>query len=217
MLRKIKDLRGFELIAIDGDVGTIKEFYFDDLDWTILYMVLDSGMWLPGRRILISPASLGDIDWVERKLQVLLTRGDIETSPEIDLHQPITREQEVRYFAHFGWACLWEGELRSTQELIGSQVKSNDNKLIGTVEDLIVDDLYIVRYLILSPKHFDSQQKLVFSPNWIEVNDWSESAMVTLFDFAKIQSAPLFDLNLTIKRDYEMDLYNHFGIKPYWE
>ena len=100
MLRKIKDLRGFELIAIDGDVGTIKEFYFDDLDWTILYMVLDSGMWLPGRRILISPASLGDIDWVERKLQVLLTRGDIETSPEIDLHQPIRGIRHIGAFSY---------------------------------------------------------------------------------------------------------------------
>ena len=103
MLRKIKDLRGFELFATDGDIGSITEFYFDDLDWTILYMVVDSGAWLPGRRILVSPASLGEIDWVGRKMQAMVTRADIESSPEIDLHQPITREQEVRYFAHFGW------------------------------------------------------------------------------------------------------------------
>ncbi len=217
MLRKIKDLRGFELYATDGDVGAITEFYFDDLDWTILYMVVDSSAWLPGRRILVSPASIGEIDWVERKLQTLITRADIESSPEIDLHQPITREQEVRYFAHFGWACLWEGELRSTQEIIGSRVESTDNKLIGTVDDLIVDDLWTMRYLILSSGSSIEPQKLLFSPNWIEVRDWKETKLFTLFDSAKLNSSPNFEFNSIIKREYETDLYSYYGVKPYWE
>lgn len=217
MLRKITDLRGFELYATDGHIGAITEFYFDDLDWTILYMVVDSGAWLPSRRILVSPASLGEIDWVERKMNVMVTRADIESSPEIDLHQPITREQEVRYFAHFGWACLWEGELRSTQEIIGNEVETTDNKHIGTVADLVVDDLWNMRYLILSSESSGDPQNLLFSPNWIEVRDWKETKLLTLFDSAKINSAPNFETNGIIKRDYEMDLYNHYGIKPYWE
>jgi len=217
MLRKINDLRGFELYATDGGVGPITEFYFDDLDWTILYMVIDSSAWLPGKRILVSPASIGEIDWVEKKMQTLITRGDIESSPEIDLRQPITREQEVRYFAHFGWACLWEGELRSTQEIIGNEVETTDKKLIGTVEDLVVDDLWNMRYLVLSSESSDNPQNLLFSPNWIEVRDWKETKLFTLFDSAKITSASNFDANGIIKREYETDLYQHYGVLPYWE
>ena len=107
MLRKIKDLRGFELYATDGDIGAVTEFYFDDLDWTILYMVVDSSAWLPGRKVLVSPASLGEIDWVERKIQLLVTKADIESGPEIDLHQPITREQEVEYYLMDSWISLF--------------------------------------------------------------------------------------------------------------
>ncbi|MGI8469942.1 MAG: PRC-barrel domain-containing protein [Pyrinomonadaceae bacterium] len=144
MLRKINDLRGFELYATDGDIGRVAEFYFDDLDWTVLYMVVDSGAWLPGRRVLISPAVLGETDWIERKMNLMITREEIEKSPEIDLHQPITREQEVSYFAHFGWACLWSGELRSTEEIIGNQVITTDGGINVRVEDLIVDDLLTI-------------------------------------------------------------------------
>ena len=217
MLRKINDLRGFEVFATDGDIGAVSEFYFDDLDWTILYMIVDSSAWLPGRKVLVSPASLGEIDWVGRKMQLMVTRGDIESSPEIDLHQPITREQEVRYFAHFGWACLWEGELRSTQEVIGSEVFTIDNTAIGTVEDLVIDDLWTIRYLIINSEFSGNQRKLLFAPNWIEVSDWTEGTLFSVFDFAKIQSAPLFDLKGIIKRESEADLYQHYQVKPYWE
>ena len=71
MLRRIEDLRGFELHATDGDLGAVTEFYFDDLDWTVLYMVVDSGAWLPGRRVLVSPpAALGESDWDIAEIRV---------------------------------------------------------------------------------------------------------------------------------------------------
>lgn len=217
MLRRIKELRGFELYATDGDIGRVTEFYFDDLDWMILYMVVDTGAWLPGRRVLVSPASLGEIDWVERKMNVMVTRSEIETSPEIDLHQPLTREQEVGYFAHFGWACLWEGELRSTKEIIGDQIVSTNGDAVGKVEDLIVDDLWTIRYLILSLEEIKQERKLFFSPRWINDSDWAESKLVTLLDHEKIQSAPVFDTSAMVKREYEAELYTHFDAKPYWE
>lgn len=218
MLRKISDLRGFELYAVEGDIGAITEFYFDDLDWTVLYMVVNSRKWLPGRRVLISPAALGgETDWVERKMNLMITREEIETSPEIDLHQPITREQEVAYFAHFGWACLWSGELRSTKEIIGSQITSKDGETIGKVEDLIVDELWTIRYFVLALEGSDRNRKLIFSPRWIDDGDWADSKMFTPLTREKIQSAPVYDSSGIIKREYEAELYEHFDVKPYWE
>lgn len=217
MLRKITELRDFELFATDGELGRVTEFYFDDLDWTILYMVVDTGSWLPGRRVLVSPAALGEADWVERKINVLVTREEIETSPEIDLHAPVTREQEVAYFAHFGWACLWSGELRSTAEIIGLSVAAKDGETIGRVEDLIVDELWAIRYLLLNIEFQREDRKHLLSPLWIEDSDWAESKFFTSLSRENIQSAPIFKPEQTIKRDYEENLYHHYGVKPYWE
>ena len=216
MLRKLADLRGFGLSATDGDIGRVTDFYFDDLDWTILYMIADSGAWLPGRKLLVSPASLAEIAWVERKMNLMVTRSEIESSPEIDLHQPITREQEVAFFAHFGWACLWEGELRSSGELIGDQVVANEGERIGAIEDLIVDDLWTIRYLILNAESSENR-KTLFSPRWIENGDLAESKMFASFDREKFQTAPAYDSTDTIKREDEAEIYQHYDAQPYWE
>jgi hypothetical protein len=62
MLFTVKTLKGYRLDAIDGDIGQVKEFYFDDRYWTIRYLVANTGYWLPGRQVLISPYALGSID-----------------------------------------------------------------------------------------------------------------------------------------------------------
>ena len=49
MLRKAKDLSGYTLGARDGEIGKVREFYFDDQSWTVRYLVADTGGWLSGR------------------------------------------------------------------------------------------------------------------------------------------------------------------------
>ncbi len=46
MLRKPKDLNGYKLDARDGEIGEVKEFYFDDQSWTVRYLIADTGGWL---------------------------------------------------------------------------------------------------------------------------------------------------------------------------
>src|SRR4029450_4722150 len=59
MLRSIRQFYGDKLRASDGEIGLVKDFYFDDQNWTIRYLVADTGSWLPGRQGLLSPHSLG--------------------------------------------------------------------------------------------------------------------------------------------------------------
>ena len=59
MIRDASDLSGYTIKATDGDIGEVVEFFFDDEKWTIRYLVADTGGWLTGRRVLISPAALG--------------------------------------------------------------------------------------------------------------------------------------------------------------
>ena len=55
MLRSAKAFKGYKLRARDGDIGKANEFYFDDLHWTIRYLVADTGGWLSVRQVLITP------------------------------------------------------------------------------------------------------------------------------------------------------------------
>ena len=62
MLRSIKQLCGSKLAASDGEIGQVKDFYFDDQNWVVRYVVADTGSWLPGRKVLISPHAFGSLD-----------------------------------------------------------------------------------------------------------------------------------------------------------
>src|SRR5665213_3982367 len=78
MLRSIKQLYGDKLGASDGEIGHVKDFYFDDQNWAVRYVVADTGSWLTGRLVLISPHSLGRLAHTEKVLRVKLTRKQIE-------------------------------------------------------------------------------------------------------------------------------------------
>jgi len=109
MLRSIKQLYGNKLGASDGDIGHVKDFYFDDKNWAIRYLVADTGTWLPGRQVLISPYSLGRLDQAEKILRVNLTRKQVENSPSIGAHKPVSRQYEEKYYRYYGWPYYWEG------------------------------------------------------------------------------------------------------------
>ena len=61
MLIKAKSLYGYKLHSRDAELGKVEEFYFDDKHWTIRYLVAETGNWLSGREVLISPYALGDM------------------------------------------------------------------------------------------------------------------------------------------------------------
>jgi hypothetical protein len=110
MLRSIKQLYGDKLGASDGEIGHVKDFYFDDQNWAIRYLVADTGSWLPGRQVLISPQSLGRLDQAEKVLRVSLTRKQIEHSPSIESHKPVSRHYEEEYYRYYGWPFYWQGD-----------------------------------------------------------------------------------------------------------
>lgn len=109
MLHSARNLIGFTVLASDGDVGTIDDVYFDDERWVVRYLVVDTGGWLTGRKVLLSPLSLRHADWDGRAVQMNLTRDQIESSPGIDTHMPVSRRQETELFRHYGYPYYWAG------------------------------------------------------------------------------------------------------------
>ena len=113
MLQNITQLYGLKLGATDGEIGHVQDFYFDDLTWAIRYIVADTGSWLPGRQVLLSHQALGNhglgsFDAVTRILPVKLARQQIEDSPPIEAHRPVSRQHEENYYRYFGWTGYWQ-------------------------------------------------------------------------------------------------------------
>lgn len=109
MLRKASDLTGLKLGAKDGEIGRVKDFYFDDQTWTVRYLVADTGTWLTGRHVLISPFALENVDPKHAHLNVKLTKEQIERSPSIDQDKPVSRQFETDYARYYGWPMYWYG------------------------------------------------------------------------------------------------------------
>jgi uncharacterized protein YrrD len=109
MLQSTKKFQGFAISATDGDVGKIKDVYFDDQRWTIRHFVVHAGGWLTGRDVLISPLSIRDVDWEQRAVHVDLTREQIKASPGIDTNQPVSRRQEAELYRHYDYPLYWTG------------------------------------------------------------------------------------------------------------
>ena len=114
MLQNIKLLYGKKLGASDGDIGHVKDFYFDDQTWAVRYLVADTGTWLSGRQVLLTPHAFEPqaLAWSGVDTDVLrvnLTRKQIENSPSIDAHHPVSRQYEIEYYRYYGWPAYWEG------------------------------------------------------------------------------------------------------------
>jgi len=110
MLQSIKQLYGNKFGAFDGELGHVKDFYFDDRNWAIRYVVADTGNWLAGRQVLISPYAFDGLHQTEKVLRVKLTRKEIENSPAIETHKPVSRQYEEEYHRYYGWPYYWQGD-----------------------------------------------------------------------------------------------------------
>ena len=104
MLYKAKTLKGYKLNSLDGEIGKVKEFYFDDRHWTIRYLVADTGNWLTDRQVLISPYALVAVNKDEQDIAVDLTKKQIEDSPSLDSDKPVSRQFEEAYYGYYRMA-----------------------------------------------------------------------------------------------------------------
>jgi hypothetical protein len=93
--------------AKDGKIGKAHDLFFDDAQWGVRYLVVDAGSWLPGRRVLISPASLGQADWMKRVFPIELTKEEIENSPGVACDKPVARQLEKEVADYFSWPVYW--------------------------------------------------------------------------------------------------------------
>jgi hypothetical protein len=109
MLRNLKELHDYSIGATDGVIGQVKDLYLDDQAWVVRYLVVETGGWLSGRKVLISPMAIGDADWVKQLLPVSITKEQVKNCPDFDSEQPVTRQHEIEYSGYYGYPYYWSG------------------------------------------------------------------------------------------------------------
>jgi uncharacterized protein YrrD len=231
MLDKAKTLTGYSLHSLDGEIGKVKDFYFDDHYWTIRYLVADTGEWLVSRKVLISPHSLAGVDRNQGSITVKLTRDQIEHSPTLNRDKPVSRQFERAYFGFYGLPMYFgfeqghvkagqfaqttkkrgDPDLRSTHDVSGHHVEASDGD-IGHVEDFLIDDqTWEIRYLIVDTRDWLPGKQVLISPKWIERVSWSEKQVVVDLTREAIKQAPEYTDGSAVTQDQETALHRHYN------
>jgi hypothetical protein len=109
LLHALKDMEGFAIDAIDGHIGKVVDFYIDASAWAIRYLVVALGSSHPHRDVLISPVAVNEADWQGKMFPVALTQAQVNGSPDIDTHKPVSRQQEMGYLGYYGYGAYWGG------------------------------------------------------------------------------------------------------------
>jgi len=245
VLSKAKTLNGYKLTGFDGDIGKVRDFFFDDHYWAIRYLVADTGNWLTGRQVLISPHALVSVITGERHIAVNLTRKQIEGSPSLNSDKPVSRQFEEAYYGYYGWPVYWAGpymwgtypyvvrdhakwrvstegdkiwdpHLRSMCAVDGHHVHASDGE-IGHVADFVVDDeIWAIRYLIIDTRNWWPGKKVLVPPQWIGRVSWSESKVFVNVSREAVRQSPEYTEESLLTRDYEACLHRHYNRQGYW-
>jgi hypothetical protein len=239
MLRSLKTLQGYNIQAVDGEIGKVNGFFFDESTWTVRYLVADTGGWLFDRLALLSTARLGSPQWEDRVFAVRLTKEQVENSPPILADRPVSRQMEEKLSEFYGWPTYWTGataavvskavakmekkglvrsdpHLRSTREVIGYDIHAVDG-VIGHVEDFIVeDDTWAIRYMVVCTRDLQPGKSVLIAPAWVDKVGWLEQAVHVDLAQEAVRNSPEFDPSAPVNRACELRLYDYYGRPKYW-
>ena len=98
------DLTGFAVEATDGEIGKIDEATYEV---GASYLVVDTGPWIFGRKVVLPAGTVDRIDTVAERCFVNLTKQQIKDSPELDLAKGYRHEEHrERLGAYYGEPSL---------------------------------------------------------------------------------------------------------------
>lgn len=180
MLHVIKELENLEIRNEKESLGYLSDFYIDDLSWTTRYVVVDTGKWLTGKKVLVSPHSIKKPDFLENVIYTNLSKEQIEKSPHVSEKEPVSRQNEIDLQKYYGWPAYWtitpsmqeviEENKKSTKARKGENDTERDSHLrsireirkyyiegingeIGIVDGFVIDDdKWLIKYLVLDTR-----------------------------------------------------------------
>ena len=247
MLRSLRDLERYKVSAVDGEVGSVVDFLWDDEQWTIRYLVVETGGFLIEHPVLIVPRGILGVDWSTQRIDLDLTMEKVEKSPDVDTHKSVSRHQEAALFKHYGYPHYWDYadvggaevlsaldmsdarpvdpgpplaedvHLHSANDVRGYDIQARDDS-IGEVEDFIVDDAeWTIRYFVIDTKKWWFGKKVLVAPQWTSRISWEEQNVHIDLLRQTIKDGPEWDSSLGVSRAYEKELHEYFNRPAYWD
>ncbi|MAT13943.1 MAG: hypothetical protein CMJ46_01580 [Planctomyces sp.] len=106
-LRSLKEVKGYTIHCPQGDLGHVEEMIVDTETWALRYLAIDTGNWLPGKRVIIGIDWLSEISWEEQHAYIELSRDDVQNAPIYDPRTPINRDYEAEVYDYYGRPTYW--------------------------------------------------------------------------------------------------------------
>ena len=100
-------MHGYYVHAKDGDLGHVADFLIDDSDWEIRYLIVDTGKWLPGRKVIVDPRASDNIDWAKSTVHLHLTKEELEHCPTYEPSESREREDQAHLAQYKRWPTYW--------------------------------------------------------------------------------------------------------------
>lgn len=233
MLYNAKNLIDNKIQAIDGDLGKLDDFYFDDRSWNIRYMIVDTGKWIEGRKVLLSPLVIQNPDLSNKYITVNLTKEQIKNSPDIDTKRPVSVQHESEYsWPTYGIGALEtplminqehlhqsndtmmrsdDPHLRSTDEVFGYNISALDGD-IGHIDDMIIDDdTWTIHFWVVKTKNLLPGKRVLISPQYINLISWEDEKVFVDMTVDSIKNSPEYDPSRPVELEYETELNNYYG------
>jgi hypothetical protein len=227
-----RDLLGFAIEAVDGEVGLIHDLQIDDRRWVVRDIVADVGHWLTGRMALIDPAVVVRADCTRRTLHVALTAEQIAEAPGIESHPSVARQRRVEPYNYLGMPACWGAEdrrpwastaldtsssrrqsprrvdprLRSLRELSHYWLVAHDGEA-GHVKDWLVDAQgWVTRYAVVRVTGGWTGKDVLVPVQWLGPISYGARVVYADLNRRTVIHAPDFDAVAVMDADYERRL-----------
>jgi hypothetical protein len=204
MIRRVRDLEGLTLTALDGHAGRIKDVYFDDETWQVRYLVADTSPWPTGIHVAIPPRHVAAIDVKQNRIEVDLTRLEIERNPVLDSALPVSAQLRTTGVSAIGRPMYWgfgaggaparealrDAHLRSARYVTGFRVQATDGQLGHVIDLLVNDEDWTIPYLMTDTTHWRMGRPRLLSTGCVERIELAAPQVLTRISREEIESAP---------------------------
>ena len=174
MLHLAQKIAGATVSGTDGEIGTLEDFYFEEAGWNVRYLLVDTGSWFDGKRVLLSPSAVQG-DWGLTGVQVNLSRDDVRNSPALD-------DEAMPDVA--------DERLDSVKTTSGYHIRARNGE-IGHVDDFLIgQDSWRIRYLLVDTSNWIGGRSVIVSSDAVERVDKEDNQIYVAADRDAIKNAP---------------------------
>lgn len=114
-LRSSKEIEGYHVKAVDGEIGHISGILIDETSWAVRYLIADTSNWWIGHKVLIAPQWITDISWPKRSVSVDLTLQALQEAPSYDSRTPLEHQLELQIQRHYEQFGRWPAGDRQSE------------------------------------------------------------------------------------------------------